>query len=292
MNRLLTALDRLQNATARSLPVPGRRRMARRTWVGNGRAHIEVRGIDRFGNEAVARHVEDRLERVHGVHLAEVNAVLGRVVVAFDGGQVSPDDLVDAVEDVEEAHELHTEAFPKDRPEHPADVEPLRQHLATLTGDAVGLTLATMRPLLGRRNMPSDVLAVLTLVEAAPRLRHELSERLGRAATDLALAVTHAVAQGLAPGLPIGLLIDAAYHAVLISEITARRTAWRRWEPELQARPNGTRMEPVHGPPRPVPLPHGPVERYADRASFVALATPASCAAWTGSTPSSSTPGS
>ncbi|NJC73690.1 heavy metal translocating P-type ATPase [Planosporangium thailandense] len=278
MNTLLTTLGRLPAAAARSLPTPGRR-MARRSWVGNGRAHIEVRGIHRPGSEFIARRLENRLERIVGVDAAEVNAVLGRVVVAFDSGQVGLDDLVDAVEDVEEAHDLHAEAFPRDRPDHPADVEPLRQLLVTLVGDTVALALAAVRPALGRRTWPSDLLSVLALVEATPRLRHELSQRLGRAATDLVLAVTHALAQGLTPGLPIGLLTDAAVHAILVSETSARRTAWQHLEPELCTNRTGECMQPVHVPPRPVPLPHGPVERYADRASFLALAAATGVAA-------------
>ncbi|HEV7898462.1 MAG TPA: HAD-IC family P-type ATPase [Planosporangium sp.] len=281
MNRLLTALGRLPAAAARSLPLPGRRRMSRRSWVGHGRAHIEVRGIDRPGSEVVARHLEEHLKRIHGVHWAEVNAVLGRVVVAFDSGSVSPDDLVDAIEDVEEAHDLDTEGFPKDRPDHPADDEPLHQQLAALGGDALGLALTTMRPALGRRTLPSDVLAVLALIEATPRLRDELSERLGRATIDLTLAVTHAVAQGLAPGLPVGPLTDVAYRAVLVSEINARRAVWHRREPELHARPDGEHKEPIRIPPRPAPLPHGFIERYADRASFLALTATAGTVAIT-----------
>ena len=215
------------------VPVPGRRRMSRRTWVGNGRAHIEVRGIDRPGNEFIARRLEERLKRIHGVHWAEVNAVLGRVVVVFDDDAVSPGDLLDTVKDVEEAHELETEDFAKNRPEHPADVEPLLERLAALSGEALGFALAALRPALGRRTGPSDLLAALALIEATPRLRDQLSERLGRAATDLTLALTHAVAQGLAGGPPLAVLTDAAYRAALISEINARRTVWRRREPEL-----------------------------------------------------------
>jgi cation-transporting ATPase I len=195
-------------------------------------------------------------------------------VVAFDEDQVSLGDLVDAVEDVEEAHDLRTEGFPKNRPEHPADVEPLHRQLVALGGDALGLVLAPLRPRLGRYTgtAPADLLSILALVEATPRLRHKLDERFGRAATDLALAVTHAVAQGLAPGPPVGPLTDATYRAVLISEITARQAVWHRREPELQARPDGARTEPLHLPPRPVPVPPGAIERYAERTSFVALA--------------------
>jgi cation-transporting ATPase I len=56
----------------------------RRASVVNDRAHIEVRGVHRPGSEALARRVEDALEKVGSVDWAQVNAITGRVVVAFD----------------------------------------------------------------------------------------------------------------------------------------------------------------------------------------------------------------
>ncbi|MGC9667833.1 HAD-IC family P-type ATPase [Planosporangium sp. 12N6] len=271
MNRLLTALGRLPAATVRSLPLPGRTRMTRRTWVGHGRAYIEVRGVDRPGNEGFAEYFEEGLRRLKGVHWAEVNAVLGRVVVAFDGGQVGLSDLVDTVQAVEDAHELQTEGFPKNRPDHPADTAPLHEQLAIIAGDALGLAMSAVPLPPGRRDFAADVLSLLALIDATPRVRTELTERYGRAATDLTLGLTHALARGLAPGTPIGLLTDAAFRAVLLAEVNARREVWQRREPELQQR-SGGRTAPVKVPPRPGPPPSGPIERYADRASFLALA--------------------
>nr|BFE55527.1 hypothetical protein GCM10020063_000530 [Dactylosporangium thailandense] len=123
----------------RAVPVPGRARRSRRVWTGNGRAHIEVRGVDRPADESVAQQLRARLERVRGVHWA--------------------DDLVDAVEDVEDAHDLRTEGFPVERPDHPGDIEPLLQQAIALGGDALGLlTDAALRALLiaeidGRRTV-------------------------------------------------------------------------------------------------------------------------------------------
>lgn len=81
------------------------------------------------------------MTRLDGVQWAEVNAVLGRVVVAFDDGQVDVDDLIDVIEGVEEAHELHQERFPLDRPEHPADREPLQRQALAIGADIAGLGL-------------------------------------------------------------------------------------------------------------------------------------------------------
>ncbi|MGD0945703.1 MAG: hypothetical protein ABR972_15760, partial [Acidimicrobiales bacterium] len=58
------ALDRLS---------PGRRR--RRSWIGDGKAHIEVRGVNAPKRKSLARDVEQALHAVEGVQWAQVNAV-------------------------------------------------------------------------------------------------------------------------------------------------------------------------------------------------------------------------
>jgi cation-transporting ATPase I len=67
-------------------PVAGRRQ--RRYWIGHGRAHIEVRDVHRLENVDLARRMEDELARLNGVDWAEVNVVLGRVVVGRRGPPV------------------------------------------------------------------------------------------------------------------------------------------------------------------------------------------------------------
>ncbi|HSF26518.1 MAG TPA: heavy metal translocating P-type ATPase, partial [Actinomycetes bacterium] len=250
--------------------LPGRARRLRRAWVGHDRAHIEVRGAHREGTEPFARRLEDALGRVEGVHWAEVNAVLGRVVVAFDGEQIDVDDLVDIVEGVEEAHELHEEAFPAERPEHPGDAEPLHRQVASLAADALGLGLSSIGRALGRGPLTEEVASLLSLVDSTPRLREQAERRLGTATADLLLATANAVSQGIAQG-PLGLLVDATHRLAQVGEITARRVVWHAREPELHGQPSDERTAPLSLAPRPVPMPAGPVERYGDRAAAAAM---------------------
>lgn len=77
-------------------------------------------------------------------------------MVVFDDDAVSPGDLLGTAKDVEDGHELETEDFAKNRPEHPADVEPLLEQFAALGGDALGLALAAIRPAFGRRKGAID----------------------------------------------------------------------------------------------------------------------------------------
>jgi cation-transporting ATPase I len=248
---------------------PGRRR--RRMQVGDGRADIEVRGLHRPGTESVADELEAVLRSLAGVHWAEVNAVLGRVIVAFDGDETDPAAILSAVEGVEEARELHTERFPADRPAHPADVEALHHQLIALGADAVGTALGTAGRLLGAGPLPGYVAGLLSLADASPGVHRLLDDRLGPAVADLGLALSSATAQALGQS-PLATVVDAVHRTSLVTEVLARRRVWEDRAGELYDRSRGTRTRPLDPVPRPVPLPAGPVERYADASAAGALA--------------------
>ncbi len=270
----------LLSMLAERLPVSAGRPQRRR-WTGHGRAHIEVKGVHLPGKTDVAGRVEDVLAGLRGVHWAEVNAVLGRVIVAFDDREIGVDDLVEVIEGVEEAHGLAAERFPHDRPEHPGDIETLQRHMYAVGADIAGLGLG----LAGRVIRPGQLLAGLasavSLADATPAVRRTLESRLGHAATDLGLAVGNAVAQGLVQG-PFGLVVDIAHRGLRLAELRAQREVWHQREPELHEQRDGAPPPALTGTARPVPLPAGPVESYADRAALAALAGAGAVLAVTG----------
>jgi len=197
--------------------------------------------------------------------------VLGRVVVAFDDGRLGVDDLIEVIEGVEEAHGLAAERFPHDRPEHPADVEPLHRQMYAIGADIAGLGLGPVRRVVRPNPLSAELASLISLIYATPRVRAALESRLGHEVTDLGLAVANAVAQGLTQG-SLGLLVDIAHRGLLLDELRARRMVWQRRERELHA---GRGAEPVpvlSGARRPAPLPTGPVEAYTDRAALAAIA--------------------
>ena len=263
---LLSALaDRL-------LPPPGRG--SRRHWAGHGRAHIEVKGVNRPENAGLARRVEDELARLEGVDWAEVNAVVGRVIVAFDDGKLGVNDLIEVIEGAEEAQGIAAERFPHDRPEHPADAEALRRQMYAIGAEVGGLGLSLTGRMIRSSPLLAEAASVVSLVDATPALRRVLESRLGDAAADLTLAVGNAVAQGLAQG-PLGLLVDIAHRSLRLEETRARREVWDRREPELYEQRGSDPPRALSGTGRPVPLPPGPVESAADRAAQAALASAA-----------------
>jgi cation-transporting ATPase I len=260
------------------LPVsPGRGQ--RRRWLGNGRAHIEVKGIHRPENHPAARHLEAALADLDGVEWAQVNTIAGRVVVAFDGDRIDVDTITDVIEGVEDAHDLSGERFPPDRPDHPSEHEPIQRQALAIGADVGGLLLgmggqvvfgqfgriARRSPLVG------EIASLLSLADSTPVVRRALESRFGRAATDLGLAVGNSVAQGLAQG-PAGLVVDIAHRALALDELRSRRDVWQRREGEwYSATPDAPPDAPMQVS-RPVPLPDGPVETYTNRAAAGALA--------------------
>jgi len=246
------------------------RRRHRRVWTNEHRAHIEVRGVHRPGMESVARAIEHALERLPAVDWAEVNAITGRVIVAFADDRWNLEDVVGVVEGVEDAHGLHDERF-VDRPEHPADLEPLRRQVLMLGADVAGLGVSAFGQVLRATPIPGEIAGVVSLVESVPRIRAVAEARLGHTIADLTLALGNAVAQALGQGV-LGLVVDIGHRTNLVSEAYARRQVWARREAELYPHP---RLDPVlamHPQRRPVPLAGGPVERYGDRSSLASLA--------------------
>ncbi|MGE5763117.1 MAG: heavy-metal-associated domain-containing protein, partial [Mycobacterium leprae] len=166
------------SSLADRLPLPTGRRQRRR-WVGHGRAHIEVKGAHRPENADVARRVEEELAGLDGVRWAEVNAVLGRVVVAFDDGRLGVEDLMEVIDGVEAAHALAAERFPRDRAEHPADAEPLQRQLYAIGADVAGLGLGLAGRLVRMNPLSAELASLVSLVDATPALRRPLESRFG-----------------------------------------------------------------------------------------------------------------
>lgn len=246
----------------------GRRR--RRCVRLDDRTYIEVRGLGRPELPvAYGRAVELALEQVPGVQAAQLNAALGTVTVVCPGSGVATADLVAAVAAVEHAFGLERELFPRRAPHHPADSEPLRMHAVALAGDLLGATVAGFGQLAGTRLLPLESGALLTVFDHVPRVRRALEDRLGPAASDLTLAMTSAAVAAAAYG-PLGPVVDGANRVASIAECRARRAAWRRRADELNRSGYG-RVPASPAPARATPLPDGPVERCAARASVISL---------------------
>jgi cation-transporting ATPase I len=243
----------------------------RRAHVVNGRAHIELRAVTAPEAAELARRLPEALFLLEGVRSVDVNAALGRTIVAFDAAVCDLRDVVKIVERVEAELGLEILPFPKDRPEHPGDAEPLVRCIVELGGDVVGLGLAIVGRVVRLPTLPIeiDAVAVLSLFDA-PRLRAVVEGRMGRQTTSFALTLSNAMAQGLAQN-PLGPVVDIAYHGLVLAERLVRRAAWTEREAELCAQPGMAAASAVDTQPRPVTLPTGrssttPTRRSSPRA--------------------------
>jgi len=241
-----------------------------------------VRAVDRPGHEQLSKDLEVALDSLDGVHWAQVNPWLGRVVVVFDPEGPSVDDLVEVVEGIEASHDVGDKRFPHDRPEHPGDFEPLRRDTIALGADVVGLGASVFGQLIRATPFPVELAALVSLIDHEPRLRGFLEHHVGPPVTDLGLGLSNAFVQTLSQG-PLGLVVDIGHRANLIRESQERRHSWERRELELDPCVVDNPPRPLAPVERPTPLPGGPLERYADRATLASLAVFGTAFAVTGS---------
>ena len=239
--------------------------------------------MHRPGFEVLVKDLEAALNAVEGVQWAQVNAVLGRVMVAFDPDLSSPDVLIETIRDVEEVHEIGNERFPLDRPEHPGDLEPLRRDAIALGADILGLGASVFGQLLRATPLPVELSSLVSLVDNEPRLRGFMEQHLGTPITDLGLGLSNAFVQALSQG-PLGLAVDIGHRANLVRESRERRRSWERRERELHPFPLGVPPPAtIATETRATPLPTGPLERYADVATLASIGAFGATLAITGS---------
>ncbi|MTV26199.1 HAD-IC family P-type ATPase [Nitriliruptoraceae bacterium ZYF776] len=249
----------------------------RRVWEDeeHGHAQIEVRGIEDPDATGLRRRLARRIAALDDVRWTEVNALTGRVAVAFSGGHSTLSAVVDLIEGVEEAHGVSGRRVApwdvEDRSEHPADDEPVHRTVALMAGDVAALGWAAAGRVARVARVPVELAGLVSVVDNNPWLRGKLEQVLGRRATSLLLPLGSAAANGISQG-PLGILVDLGLQTTLLGELRARRHVWEQREPELYAVHGEGAIEPPDLAPRPQPLPDGPVETWSRRLSQGSLA--------------------
>jgi len=245
----------------------------RRSWLGETRAHIELRDVRGAERAVLQRSVAEDVGALTGVRSVRFNAATGRVVVDLDAGGPSLDELVTAVEQAEASAGFAAARFRDTEWEHPADREAAERLLIALCADAVGVIGGTALrfSLLPASRLSGTLASLLQILQTSPRLRRRLDERWGPLRADLVLEVGAALALGVAQR-PGSALVELAHRAVQLGETSARRRSWDAREADLfdpALPPDLSYAEPDA---RPCALPRGPIEEYSDRAVWVSLA--------------------
>lgn len=204
--------------------------LSRRCWRGANRAWIEVRGLD---DADLAGRVLEAVRAHAGVASATLNHPLSRVVVELDGPAVSLRDLCRLIEHAEKHCAPGASRKPVARPTSlPGDGVVLVTRAATVAASAAGLGIAVTGRALRWPQAPLGVLAAVVAVDYQPWLRRVVEGRVGRPATDtaIALAMTAAETATLSrASLSVGLLLQTLKAA----ESRAGARAWRHHEPVL-----------------------------------------------------------
>ncbi|GFG71934.1 metal cation transporting ATPase H [Mycolicibacter senuensis] len=242
--------------------------LSRRCFRGEGRAWVEVRGLDGPAGDELATAVLGAARALPGVSSVRLNHPLSRLVVGLaadaGGDVVSLRELCRVVGDTEAQHR---------RPAHrgrppatlPGDGTTQALRALTLSANVAGLGLATLGRLLRLPVLPLGLEAGVIVVDYQPRLRRLLEDNLGKQATDALLSLAGAGVHTLNQA-PTALAVDLSMEAMRAGEERAAERAWRRREPELA---DYADHPPVLIPPRPAPRPPGPVERHLDRSALV-----------------------
>jgi cation-transporting ATPase I len=240
-------------------------------WAERGHAHIELRKVDPSRVDRFAERLEAELCSHPAVRWVETVGEVGRVVVAFDGGAAEEADFVECVEDVEQEFGVDDQPFDGEAP-HPADIEPIVRGAVEIAGATVGLGIATAQRAARLPPLPymPTAAGAVSFLEQQPRVRRLIELLIGPTPAELTLAVTSGLAQGLA-GSPIGPIVDIGLRTTLLAEAAARRRRWLDREGALWEAPSGRPRGPAKVEPRPVKVPPGTVEKYADAAFLASL---------------------
>jgi magnesium-transporting ATPase (P-type) len=202
-------------------------------------ARIAVRGLDR--HPGLARRLIQHLKGKHGIR-ALARPLTSHLIVEYDHHRVLFEDIL-----AEVAH-FELPGLPgEDRPEHPLDPEPLVEGLTQGLGTLAGLGVVTFRRLAagpGATAAPGHGLAaiavgVLHLMHAFPIIQNGLRRLLGKYTADIVFGGLAILAQ-TAASFPLALVVNGVEALIFLNEVTARRSAWRRYEDRLDAAASGS----------------------------------------------------
>ncbi|MBV9279774.1 MAG: haloacid dehalogenase, partial [Chloroflexi bacterium] len=197
-----------------------------------GRARIAVRGIDR--HPQLAQKIREHIGRQPGVRRVTVSSLTGRILVEYSCHETEIEDLVREV-----AHFELPELIGEDEPKHPLDPRPLFVGATRTIGAALGLGLLAaqrltgLQPSQGLREGAINSAAVIGLLQSFPFVRNGLRRLFGLEAADLIFYVPGIAVLTLA-GSPLGLAVAGGEALRLLTEVIARRAAFRRYEERLE----------------------------------------------------------
>ncbi|WP_198679255.1 cation-translocating P-type ATPase [Thermomonospora amylolytica] len=221
-----------------------------------GRLHIKVRGLHTAGSVPMAQDLERALPGVEAVRAVEVNAVLGRVIVSHDENAPVAD-LIAVVEETERRHGFDRASF---APAIAGEASTLAREAVFLGAAVAGCGVAVAGRAARAVRLPPAVPALMAMADLTPWIRARLERGVGVPAADLFFGGGGVLALTLAQQVT-GLAVEAVQRTARLVELRAHRQTWSRYEHGRDDVTGVHRIDPLDTPPRPVPLPPGPIER-------------------------------
>ncbi|MDQ0028597.1 cation-translocating P-type ATPase [Arthrobacter bambusae] len=234
----------------------------RRAWAAQGRAAIEVPGIELPGTEGFASRLEEALERHPAVQWAGVNAPLGRVIIGLSMEPAPLEELVGIVRAVENRFGPGVRQGGT-----PVDPAPAERAAVELAAEVAGLAAALAVRLLRVPPVAAELAAGVSIVDSTPRLRGYVERALGQPRADTAIALASATVQALSQGFA-GLAVDAAMRGLILREAGAEAACRRAAAYKYSATKDGASAE-APGPGHAQRA--GPIERWGDWAGALGL---------------------
>ncbi len=207
-------------------------------WQSGRRVHLDLDPLLPFPRwHEHAAMIEEPVRQVPGVATAHVEGSLGRLVIEIEDDTDS-DAVLDRVRDVVASAAAELAAAgpePQIRTAPFADPGDPLAILVPLTAaamDVVAIGAAVTGWVVRLPIAPRAARGAAAILNHQPRMVSVLESRLGRVGTDLTLAATTAVVNGLtqAVGTPV---LDLAQRSLQMSEAAAHRRRWSDREPEL-----------------------------------------------------------
>lgn len=219
-------------STPRTIPVVTQAQGERHAPGRTLRARIPVRGIET--NPRFAQHVVERLRAQRGVSRAMASPLTGRVLVEFTEHETEIDDLLAQLAD------LDLPDIPdEDQPTHPLDPGPLIQGSARTAATVAGLGIVALKQFAGIQDLliPREVAGqtanVIGIMRGFPAIRNGARGLLGPDAADLTFTLPNLAALALSDN-PLGLLVSGVESLRLLTEVIARRRAWKKMEARVE----------------------------------------------------------
>lgn len=248
------------------------RARSRRVAVGSTRAHVEYRRAAPGELQRLASAMQRIAASLGHLSWVEVNPDTQRVVFAFESGAYTADELCAAVEAAEREAGVSAARFSEQQRLHPADSADALRLLVELLADSAAFVLGLSLRFSPLPAFPfaGNLVALLSVVRSVPRLELALARHLGPERADFIINLVSSLAQGMAQR-PFSSFVDALHKLALHAEVRSQRELWMRRDRDLCRAPGPLDRLGAERGERPVPLPRGPIEEYADRAVFVSL---------------------